>query len=311
MSQEPIGRHREWLWAMEQARKLARTKFPVFIQGATGVGKEVVAEYIHEHSHARPEIFVAVNCAALTETVLEAELFGVEGGVPGFGVRQSSTGYLKAAHGGTLFLDEIADLPPSAQAKLLRVLETGTFRRVCGPREVKVDVRIIAAAQLSADELARRGHFRPDFFQRISGFDVVLPSLAERRSDIPILAEYFRSCCCPKLRIGSEAMDFLMAYPFPGNVRELRRFFQYASVFCEGEEILPENFSRRLPVPAATDPRETVLRMLTARERLTTRDLVRRLDLPRSRAQALLSELVRAGQITRHGQGRATHYRLP
>src|SRR6185436_14862990 len=198
----------------------------VLLEGESGVGKELVARQIHELSRRRNGPFVAINCAALVETLLEAELFGIEERTA-TGVR-GRRGKFEAAEGGTLFLDEVSDLSPSAQAKLLRAIQDCAVERVGGTGAHRVNIRIIAATNRRLADLVAERLFRPDLFYRLSGVDVYVPSLRERPDDILELANYFlaRHRSARYLRFSTEAVDALLTYTWPGNVRELERLVE-------------------------------------------------------------------------------------
>jgi transcriptional regulator with PAS, ATPase and Fis domain len=206
--------------------RVAATDFIVLLEGESGVGKELVARQIHAQSRRRSGPFVAINCAALVETLLEAELFGIEDRTA-TGVR-GRRGKFEYADGGTLFLDEISDLSVSAQAKLLRTIQDFTVERVGGNGTHRVDIRIVAATNRSLKELVDRKLFRPDLYYRLSGVDVRVPPLRERRADILELARYFleRHRPAKPLQLSASAADALLAYDWPGNVRELERVIE-------------------------------------------------------------------------------------
>src|SRR5262249_30982695 len=211
--------------------------FTVLLEGESGVGKELVARQIHELSRRRSGPFVAINCAALVETLLEAELFGIEDrtatGVKG------RRGKFEAADGGTLFLDEVSDLSPSAQAKLLRAIQDLAVERVGGNGAHRVDIRIVAATNRRLADLVEQRTFRPDLYYRLSGVDVRVPALRERRADILELAHYFlaRHRTTRQLKLSPEAADALVSYPWPGNVRELERSMERAVTLAASDTI--------------------------------------------------------------------------
>jgi transcriptional regulator with PAS, ATPase and Fis domain len=217
--------------------RVAATDFTVLIEGESGVGKELVAQQIHDLSPRREGPFVAVNCAAIVETLLEAELFGIEDRIA-TGVR-ARRGKFEHAHGGTLFLDEVADLSPSAQAKLLRAIQEMSVERVGGAGAREVDTRIIAATNHRLAELVARGRFRLDLFYRLHGVEIVVPPLRERREDVLELAEYFleRHREFRRLRLSDAASDALIAYHWPGNVRELERVIERAVALADGDRL--------------------------------------------------------------------------
>ena len=218
---------------------------PVIIFGESGCGKELVAKAIHTSGARKARPFVKVNCAALTESLLESELFGhVKGAFTG--AYRSREGRFEAANGGDIFLDEIGDLPLSTQVKLLRVLEEKIVERVGDNRPLPIDVRIISATNRNLKQLVEQGAFREDLFYRINVIPITVPPLRERVEDIPLLAEYFFRRIKLKnnrkiLGISNEAMRLLMAYAWPGNVRELRSAFEYVFVACQESMIQPEH----------------------------------------------------------------------
>jgi DNA-binding NtrC family response regulator len=217
--------------------RIAETDFTVLLEGESGAGKELVAQQIHELSNRKNGPFVAVNCAALVETLLEAELFGIEERTA-TGVR-GRRGKFEQADGGTLFLDEISDLSVSAQAKLLRAIQELTVERVGGHVVHRVNVRIIAATNRSLAELVDRRQFRADLFYRLSGVDIRVPPLRERRADVLELAKHFleRHRAHRVMRLSAAAADALIAYDWPGNVRELERLMERAVALAASEVI--------------------------------------------------------------------------
>jgi DNA-binding NtrC family response regulator len=217
--------------------RVACTDFTVLIQGESGVGKELVARQLHESSRRRAGPFVAINCAALVETLLEAELFGIEERTA-TGVR-GRRGKFEHADGGTLFLDEVSDLSLSAQAKLLRVIQDLSVERVGGHAQRRVDVRIVAATNRSLADMVERKLFRADLYYRLSGVDIHVPPLRERRSDILELANHFldRHQVARPLRLAPSACEALLAYDWPGNVRELERLVERAVALTESDVI--------------------------------------------------------------------------
>ena len=210
----------------ETIARVAVTDFTVLLEGESGVGKELVARQIHELSRRRHGPFVAINCAALVETLLEAELFGIEDRIA-TGVR-ARRGKFEAADGGTLFLDEVSDLSPTAQAKLLRAIQDFAVERVGGSGVQRVDIRIVAATNRRLKSLVEQRLFRADLYYRLSGVDVRVPALRERREDILELTQYFlaRHRLTRTLRVSSEAADALITHDWPGNVRELERLIE-------------------------------------------------------------------------------------
>ena len=217
--------------------RVAATDFTVLVEGESGVGKELVARQIHESSRRREGPFVAVNCAALVETLLEAELFGIEERTA-TGVR-GRRGKFEHADGGTLFLDEVSDLSPSAQAKLLRTIQDLGVERVGGTGPHRVDIRVVAATNRSLTNMVEQRLFRPDLYYRLSGVDLRIPALRERRADVPVLAEHFLEAhrSTRRLRLSPSAMDALTIYDWPGNVRELERLIERAVALAETDTI--------------------------------------------------------------------------
>jgi len=238
---EIIGRSACLLEALEQVAQVAQTDATVLIQGESGTGKELIAQAIHRQSRRRYLPLVAINCGALTETLLESELFGHERGAF-TGAQYRKKGKLELADGGTLFLDEVGDISPKTQADLLRVLETKEFTRVGGTTPITSDFRVISATNRDPQELIRQGAFRLDLYYRINAFTIRIPPLRERLDDVPLLAEHFRQKLSDELHkptdaIAPEAMEMLRSYPWPGNVRELRHVVEHAIVVCRGRTI--------------------------------------------------------------------------
>ena len=219
------------------------------IYGESGTGKELVARAIHEVSNRNPNPFIKVNCASLNENLLESEFFGhVKGAYTG--ADKGRIGRFEAAHGGTIFLDEIGDIPMSTQVKLLRVLEEKEIERVGDHKPIKVDVRIISATNRNLDKLLAEGYFREDLFFRINVFPLRIPSLKERREDIPTIVQNFirqNNDRTDKKKLGMtpEAMDKLIEYAWPGNVRELRNAIEYAFVLCPGRRNRNQSSARK------------------------------------------------------------------
>jgi transcriptional regulator with PAS, ATPase and Fis domain len=244
--------------------RVAGTDFTVLLEGESGVGKELVARQIHELSHRRNGPFVAINCAALVETLLEAELFGIEERTA-TGVR-GRRGKFEHADGGTLFLDEVSDLSLSAQAKLLRAIQDLAVERVGGTLTHRVDIRIVAATNRGLRRLVERQLFRPDLYYRLSGVDIQVPALRERRPDILELAHYFleRHRATRSLRLSAGAADALAAYDWPGNVRELERLMERA-VALAGHDVLELD---DLPPAVRGDYTTTVVPSLARRDTL-------------------------------------------
>jgi two-component system response regulator FlrC len=229
--------------ALDLARSVAPMDSTVLITGETGTGKELVARAIHHWSGRANRAFVAVNCAALAETLLESELFGHEKGAFTGAVTQRR-GRFELAHEGTLFLDEVGDMSPALQAKLLRVLQEGTLERVGGTKTVTVDVRVIAATNRDLREMVAAKSFREDLFYRLSVFPIHLPPLRERSGDVLPLAEHILRQVTRRLgkRIAGfpeEAAALLQAYGWPGNIRELQNVIERATILCQGDRLDP------------------------------------------------------------------------
>ena len=241
-----IGRSPAMRQVYRLARLVASRSTTVLIAGATGSGKELVARALHRLSPRSGKPLIAVNCAAIPETLLESELFGHARGAF-TGAVQAQAGRIAAAHGGTLFLDEVGELPLGMQAKLLRFLEEKEVQRLGAGETTRVDVRVVAASNVDLAGRAARGEFREDLFYRLSAFPLLLPPLAERREDIVPLAEHFLECMAAALggsapRLSPEAARLLEAHAWKGNVRELQHVMERASILLEGgDTILAEH----------------------------------------------------------------------
>jgi nitrogen regulation protein NR(I) len=245
-----IGKSSEMQDIYKLIGALTTNDVTVLIEGETGVGKELVAKAIHYNSFRRDRPFVAVNCAALTETLLESELFGHEKGAFTGAISQKQ-GKFEIVQDGTLFLDEVGDISPSTQTKLLRVLDHGEFERVGSNKTLKMSARIIAATNRNLAEATQERHFREDLYYRLRVFSIHIPPLRERKEDIPLLVRHFVDMSNQELRkqikgVDSGAMDLLLAHNWPGNVRELENVIKSAAVLCRGDVILPEHLPSRL-----------------------------------------------------------------
>lgn len=236
-----IGRSAAIQQAVTLARKVAPTNATVLLTGATGVGKEVFANAIHAASDRQTRALLAVNCSAFSSDLLDSELFGHVAGAFTGAIKEKK-GLFEAAKGGTLFLDEIGEMPLELQAKLLRVLETGDYLRVGDTVPRKADVRIIAATHRELNTEGKEERFRQDLYYRLSTFVIRIPALLERRADIPLLARFFMERSAANLRkpitgIDDAALDRLMAYHWPGQVRELRNVMERACILCDGTSL--------------------------------------------------------------------------
>ncbi len=242
---------------VKSARKVAGADVPVLITGETGVGKEVLARYIHDSGPRSGGPFIKVNCASLPPTVIEAELFGHEKG--GFtGAQERRTGYLEAADGGTIVLDEITELPPAIQVKLLRFLDDLTINRVGSIQEIRVNTRVIALSNRDVDEEVREGRFRRDLYFRLSTYILLIPPLRGRPDDIPVLAEYFTRRMARRLDIDAPAisdgfLERLEAHAWPGNVRELRNVIEGSVIRAEGGTLAVEHLPDGMSPGAASE----------------------------------------------------------
>jgi len=239
--------------AVETTRKAARSDATVLLLGESGTGKEVIARALHRWSARSAGPFVAVNAAALAETLLESELFGHEKGAF-TGAQARKAGKFELAQGGTIFLDEIGDISSATQAKLLRVLQERAFERVGGTETVTVDVRAIAATNRDLKKRVAEGKFREDLYYRLNVVSIALPPLRERRGEIRPLAEHFLRELKAGARFAPETLEVLDRYDWPGNVRELRNALERATVLHEGEEITPGDLPSEVllsgPVPS-------------------------------------------------------------
>ncbi|MDP1653699.1 MAG: sigma 54-interacting transcriptional regulator [Rhodocyclaceae bacterium] len=237
-----VGRAPTFRRMLELMARVAPSDATVMLQGESGTGKELVAKAIHDASRRATRPFVAVDCSGLTETLFESELFGHEkGSFTGASARR--IGLVEAASGGTLFLDELGDIPLGMQVKLLRLLETGAFRRVGASDFLKSDIRLISATHRNLRAMVDEGRFRQDLYFRLNTFPISLPALRERRPDVPLLVEALLARVAPgrELRLAESALACLSAYDYPGNVRELRNVLERASLLCDGDTIQPEH----------------------------------------------------------------------
>jgi DNA-binding NtrC family response regulator len=267
----------------------------VLVCGETGTGKERIAQLLHARSPRRARPFVVVDCAALQEELLQSELFGHERGAF-TGADRAKPGLFEVAHGGTLFLDEIGEVSPATQVKLLRVLDTSTFRHVGGTTEIRVDVRIVAATNRDLRSMVRQGLFREDLFYRLSTITIDLPPLRERPGDVELLAGHFMSRLNERYgfsrQIGIDALELLRRYAWPGNVRELLHVVESAAIVGEGPEVLPAHLPPAVRAPVARGPAdpavEAPLPTLQDLERAHIERALRASDGHRGRAAKIL-----------------------
>jgi DNA-binding NtrC family response regulator len=247
--------------------RVSHSDAPVMITGESGSGKELVARAIHHYSNRSSQSFIAINCAAIPENLLESELFGHEKGAF-TGAASQRIGRFEQSDHGTLFLDEIGDMPLTVQSKILRVLQEGEFSRVGGNATIKTDVRIIAATNKTLEQEVAKKQFREDLFYRLNVVRIHLPPLRQRREDIRLLAEYFLKKIAtqkhlPQLTLSSEAVKVFEEYPWPGNVRELENTIQRACVLATGDVLLPKDLplgdagAKLEPEPPSVPPRGT------------------------------------------------------
>jgi len=240
-----VGKNPRMLQVYEMIEKVAPTAASVLISGESGTGKELVAKAIHSASPRREAPFIAVNCAALVDNLLESELFGHEKGAF-TGAMTMRKGRFELAHGGTIFLDEVGEIPLPLQSKLLRVLQERSFERVGGSRACEVDVRVVSASNRDLREEVSLGRFREDLFYRLNVIHISLPPLRERLDDLPLLVDAFLAKAAasldkPMLTISGEAMRLLMKLPWEGNIRELENTIERAAILCDHETIEPDD----------------------------------------------------------------------
>jgi two-component system, NtrC family, response regulator HydG len=272
---------------LELASRVAQSDAVVMLSGESGTGKELTAQAIHQSSRRGDAPFIPVDCSGIPETLFESELFGHERG-SFTGATSRKMGLVEAASGGTLFLDEVGEIPLSMQVKLLRLLETGTFRRVGSTELLHANVRIISATHRDLPAMIKEGRFRADLYYRINIFPIHVPSLRERMEDLPLLAKALLSRLAPerKLTLSPEALQHLLGYSFPGNVRELRNLLERATLLCDGNQItqehliLPEVSPPTLNGPSVPqDISDTMLREWLENYRGGRKDLAKKLGM--------------------------------
>jgi two-component system response regulator HydG len=288
-----VARSREMRQLLDLVRRVAASDATVLLRGESGTGKELIARAIHHASPRSRNPFVAVNCGALPEALLESEIFGhVKGAFTG--AAGAKKGLFEEAHGGTFFLDEIAELAPVLQVKLLRVLQDGEVRRVGATQPAAVDARVLAATHRDLEQMMRQGTFREDLFYRLNVIPIVLPPLRERREDILVLAEHFLARLGAKhgrrLRLGADAADCLLRYAWPGNIRELENALERAAALAEHETIgagdLPAHIAAGITLGAA--PALPPQRSLADREKAHILETLERCGWNHSRAAEAL-----------------------
>jgi len=294
-----VGRSPVMIELYKEIARVAPTRSTVLIIGESGTGKELVAKSIHQHSTRSSGSFVAINCGALTETLLEAELFGhVRGAFTG--AVSDRKGLWEEAEGGTLFLDEVGEMSPSLQVKLLRTLQQGEIRRVGATRTIGVDARVVAATNRNLEHEVKGGTFREDLYYRLSVVTLRVPALSQRRTDIPLLAERFLRVAVDRngrepMKLSEETVRTMVAYPWPGNVRELESTIEYAVLHARGHDVVPEDLPERLQSPqvraAARSPLSALFEDLPSLDELERRYLLFVLDVAagnRTRAAEIL-----------------------
>lgn len=276
--------------------QVADSRTTVLITGESGTGKELVAKALHYNSSRRERPFIALNCAALPETLIESELFGHEKG-SFTDATARRVGQFELAHNGTLFLDEIGDLSAVTQAKLLRVLQEREFTRIGGVQPIKVDVRIIAATNKNLDELVRKGHFREDLYYRINVIALYLPPLRERGEDVPLLAKHFLAKRVeeekrPPIEFSKEALELLTRYPWPGNVREMENIIEQAFIWSQNSSQITQE---HLPNILKSDTRSSSLRDDTLAGRMSLEKAVMEFE-----REIILDALKRTNYVQTH-----------
>jgi transcriptional regulator with GAF, ATPase, and Fis domain len=239
-----VGRSPKMLEVYKQIGRVAAQDVTVLIRGESGSGKELIARALYQHSHRNDQCFMAVNCAALTDTLLESELFGHEKGAF-TGADRRHIGRFEQCNGGTIFLDEVGDMSPATQSKVLRLLQEQKFERVGGHDTISVDVRLISATNRDLERMIEDNEFRLDLFHRLNGFEIQLPPLRERDGDLKLLLDHFLKRFNKQLNknitsISPEALDLMEKYPWPGNIREMQGAVRRAMLMATGPTIVPE-----------------------------------------------------------------------
>jgi transcriptional regulator with PAS, ATPase and Fis domain len=300
-----VGQSPAWRDVLKKAIQVAATDTTTCLRGESGTGKEVVARFIHRASPRSRGPFVAINCAALPEQLLESELFGFERGAF-TGAHQAKPGQIELAAGGVLFLDEVGEMAPAAQAKFLRVLQEREFLRLGGVRAIRANVRVIVATNCNLRQAVAHGQFRLDLYYRLNVFDIGIPPLRERREDIVILAQSFleeraRSTGRARVKLTAAATDTLLRHEWPGNVRELYNALERATIVCEDGLIRTQDLSLAPPmVPVMVDSTD-----LNVVERQTIERAMREVNGNKSRAarQLGISRTQLYFRLRKHGLG--------
>jgi PAS domain S-box-containing protein len=274
MFEEIVGSSPALQNVLSSILKVAPTDSTVLITGETGTGKELIARAIHKHSQRSCQAFISVNCASIPSSLIASELFGHEKGAF-TGAVQRRQGRFELAHSGTIFLDEVGDLPAEAQVTLLRVLQERQFERVGGNRILTTDVRVIAATNRDLTAAIAAGTFRSDLFYRLNVFPIEMPSLRERREDIPLLVEYFIDRYARKAgksirRVNKKTLDLFQSYPWPGNIRELQNIIERSVIVCETENFsVDESWLTRQPLATEPKSQHDLATKLAAQEKET------------------------------------------
>ncbi len=262
-----VGRSAAFNRMLTLLERVAPSEAAVLLLGESGTGKELAAQALHDASPRARGQFVAVDCAGMTEALFGSELFGYEKGAF-TGATSRKIGLVEAAAGGTLFFDEVGDIPLCLQVKLLRLLESGTFRRLGGVDPLRADFRLVLATHRDLKAMVEEGTFRRDLYYRISAFPVRVPPLRERREDLPLLVESLLARVGRRrLRMRADAMARLAAHDFPGNIRELRNIVERASLLADGDTILPEHLPEEIGAPAVAPQPEGIVPLVEAERR--------------------------------------------
>ena len=262
-SEEIIGQHNKVKELKQIIEKVADSDLTVLVNGENGVGKELVAKEIYKKSHRRKKNFVTINCASISSSLIESELFGYEKGAFPGAISQKK-GIIEEADGGTLFLDQIGSMDMKSQAKLLRVIEYGELRRVGGSRTIKVDVRFIAATNEDLEDNVKKGLFRKDLYHRLTAFPIEVPPLRDRKEDIPLLANYFLNKIVLDLHkemivIAGETMKYLLEYQYPGNIRELKNIIERMVILANNKVIGVEDLPLEIKMKSDTIENKSII----------------------------------------------------